>query len=73
MAQLSFREDFFDDAAAASYLGKSPRTLKAWRNKRVGPPVTYIMNTPYYRKTSLKAWLFSLEGKPARQVVRKAG
>lgn len=64
MSDQTFLNDFWDDDGAAAYLGMKARTLKDWRDRRVGPAVTYIGGKPFYRKESLKKWLLSLEGKP---------
>lgn len=63
--------DYFTEAQAAEQLNRRPRTLKAWRDRRVGPPVTYIGTTPYYRIDSLRDWLLSLEGKPVGSLGRQ--
>ncbi len=72
MPDTTFLEDFWEADQAAAYVGRKPRTLKSWRDNRVGPPVTYVGNKPYYRKESLKKWLLSLEGKPPRSHKSKA-
>lgn len=62
--------DYFTEDQAAAELNRSPITLKKWRDRRVGPPVTYIGRTPYYRIDSLRSWLLSLEGKPVGSLGR---
>lgn len=58
--------DYLDEDAAAKELRRNPRTLQRWRSARIGPPVTYIGKTPYYRKQSLQDWLLTQERKPKR-------
>jgi hypothetical protein len=67
----TFLADYWDPEGAAAYVQKTPRTLKAWRDQRIGPPVTYIGGKPYYRKDSFKRWLLSLEGRPLRRTLRR--
>ena len=43
------------------FLGKTTRTLKRWRQRRVGPPVTIIGRTVYYSISGTDEWLRSLE------------
>jgi hypothetical protein len=45
----------------AALLGKNKRTLKRWRQNRVGPPVTMVGETPYYSVASTERWLHSQE------------
>ena len=59
-------DEYFSDVALATELGKKPRTIKSWRDQRVGPPVTYLGGKPFYRKESVKNWLLSREGKGPR-------
>lgn len=67
MPDQTILDTHFDESGAAGFLKCSPRTLQRQRNKRTGPPVTYIGKTPYYRKDSLTAWIESLEQKPTRR------
>lgn len=73
MTEQTFLEDYFAEEEAARYVNKKPRTLKDWRDRRIGPPVTYVGGKPYYRKASLKQWLLSLEGKPLGYQKRRRG
>jgi hypothetical protein len=56
-------DDYYSDPELADDLGVTIRTTKSWRDKRTGPPVTYIKGKPYYRKVSAREWLLSREGK----------
>ena len=63
---MAILDDYFSDKDLASELAKKPRTLKAWRDRRIGPPVTYLGGRPYYRKAAVEEWLLSREGKGPR-------
>jgi hypothetical protein len=43
-------DEWLSEKQAAVAAGKSVRTLRAWRRKRVGPPYTYFGRTIKYRK-----------------------
>jgi len=45
----------------SQFLGKTPRTLKRWRQRRVGPPVTIIGRTVYYSILGTDDWLLRQE------------
>lgn len=64
--------NYFSVVELATQLGKKPRTLKGWRDRRIGPPVTYLGGQPFYRKEAVKSWMLSLEGKPLRHRRRGA-
>ena len=51
----------------ALQLDRTPRTLERWESLRIGPPITRIGKTPYYKKESVLAWLESRERKPTRR------
>jgi hypothetical protein len=52
----------FDTAAAAAYLGVSPRTLQDWRFRGVGPKyLAYSSRACRYRVADLDAWLAAQE------------
>lgn len=47
----------------ASELKRDVRTLERWAAQQIGPPITYLGKTPYYRRESVRDWLLSLEQK----------
>lgn len=51
-------------------INKGLRTLRAWRQQRIGPPWIKIGNAIFYSDAGARAWLRSLEVQPARS--RKA-
>ena len=59
-------EDFFREEALAAELDKGVRTVREWRRLCLGPPVTWIGRTPYYRIESVKNWLAGREKKAPR-------
>jgi hypothetical protein len=58
--------DFFSEDALAHELDKGVRTIREWRRLCLGPPVTWIGRTPYYRIESVHNWLLSREKKALR-------
>jgi hypothetical protein len=54
-------EGYMTEAQLAEQLGRSVRTLARWRSLDEGPPVTRIGREILYRKSSVAAWLASLE------------
>ena len=59
--------DYWDEDECAAELNVAALTLKRWRPQKKGPPVTYIGRTPYYKKTSVKAWVAAQE-RPAERL-----
>ena len=58
----------FSEAELASYLHKTTRTLKRWRQARQGPAYTHIGATLYYSKAGVAKWLQAGErGGPSSQ------
>jgi hypothetical protein len=67
---LDLYRDLLDQDEAAKKLKKHKRTLKAWRDKGVGPPITYIGRFPFYNISSLIRWIAEQErasGRPERR------
>jgi hypothetical protein len=56
-------DDYLTEAELCEELEIKPRTAKDWRDKRIGPPVTYIKGRPHYRRGGARDWLLSREGK----------
>jgi hypothetical protein len=54
-------DGYLPQADTARALGKCVRTLKRWRTKRYGPPVTWIGNRPLYRIEAVREWLATQE------------
>jgi len=54
-----------DDLAEA--LGVTLRTIKNYRDMRIGPPVTYIAGRPRYRRAAVEKWLLDRESVPLRK------
>ena len=59
MPDLSERE-------AAEYLGRSPYTLRDWREKKIGPPYYRLVGSIVYSKNELDAFLESCRVDPAK-------
>ena len=57
-------QDYVDRKNLAAQLMKSVRTLERWQQERIGPPITMIGGTPWYRVKSALAWLQEQERKP---------
>lgn len=60
-------DDYFTREQFAEELDISPRTAARWEMLRIGPPVTRIGRTPYYRKLSTREWLRAREARPVRE------
>ena len=45
----------------AQQLNISTRTLARWHARRVGPPITKVGSTTYYREDSVREWLIKQE------------
>jgi len=58
---MSILEDYYNDPEFAGEMGVKTRTTKSWRDKRTGPPVTYIRGKPHYRKEAVRQWLLDRE------------
>jgi DNA-binding transcriptional MerR regulator len=49
---------------AAQELGRTVRTLRRWRRDlRLGPPTISLGRQRYYRRSALRQWLLSREGR----------
>jgi hypothetical protein len=64
--------DYWSEAELAKEINKSLRTIRKWRERRVGPPVTMIGKTPVYSKPGSRDWLKSLERQPVRKRTSRA-
>jgi hypothetical protein len=58
--------DYLPERDAAEELRQSLRTLRSWRQKRIGPNWVKIGKLIFYSRSALNSWLASLE----RQSVR---
>lgn len=59
--------DYISDEELAEELRVHPRTLKAWRAKGIGPPVTWIGKKPFSYLPSAREWLRSREQRMPRE------
>jgi hypothetical protein len=59
-------QDLLDEDETAEKLNKHKRTLKVWRDKGIGPPITYIGRFPFYRLSSLIQWIAEQERQPGK-------
>jgi hypothetical protein len=57
---------YIGEIELAKQLGVGLRTLREWRTKGVGPPITYIGRRPHFKISSVTAWLDSRERKMPR-------
>lgn len=53
--------NFDEESVVAQLAGISPRTLKRWRDQRVGPPFVKMGRKILYRRDAVEAWLLSRE------------
>jgi hypothetical protein len=56
--------DFYTEQELAEEVRKDIRTVQRWRKLRIGPPVTFVGKTPFYRKPAARAWLSRRERTP---------
>ena len=59
--------DYLSRPELAVDVDRSIRTLERWESKRIGPPVTRIGKTPYYRKDAVRDWLLNQERRTVRR------
>ncbi len=64
--QTGLGDEFWTEEHTAKVLGKTPRTLRKWRERRCGPPYIKIGRDIMYRRASMFAWLVANETKPVR-------
>jgi transposase len=63
---MSEFDEWLSEREAAAEIGKSTRTLRVWRRKRIGPPYTMFGRTVKYRKPALVEHFRKAEITPAR-------
>jgi uncharacterized protein YjcR len=66
MAKSKLLEGFSPEHEVACELGVSVRTLRSWRQRRVGPPWTEMGKKILYRDAAIIGYLESQEIKPVR-------
>ncbi len=66
MTMPAVLDGYIDRPTLAGQLKKSERTLERWERERIGPPITRIGKTVFYRLEALYAWLREQEQKPLR-------
>ena len=52
---------YISEIELAKQLKVGLRTLRHWRKEGVGPPITYLGRKPFFKLTSVEAWLNSRE------------
>lgn len=50
---------YASEQEVADTLGKDRRTLRLWRQRRIGPPWVKIGNDPYYPRDGFLKWVQS--------------
>lgn len=63
-------DDYLTIKETADQLGVSHRTLMRWKKNGFGPPVTRIGHRLYYRRSSARQWLNSMEGQNLKDLDR---
>lgn len=66
MSKSKLLEGYSAEAEVAQELGVSTRTLRAWRQRRVGPAWTELGRRIYYRNECIPAFLKAMEKNPLR-------
>lgn len=59
-------DDYLSEEEEAKEIKKSVRTLRKWREQKIGPPYAMLGKTPIYPKSGSRDWLKSLERQPVR-------
>jgi hypothetical protein len=59
-------DEYMPEVEFAEKLGKTTRTLREWRKKRMGPPFVKIGRQILYRREAFLAYLKSHEIQPVR-------
>jgi hypothetical protein len=72
-ADMALLDDYYSSLELAEELGRSERTLGRWRSQGIGPPITLIQQTPFYRIASVRTWLLSQERQFVCQIGRGTG
>ncbi len=60
------KQDLISECELASELNRTERTVKRWRNERIGPPFIQIGRETLYRRDAVRDWLLSKETAQAR-------
>jgi hypothetical protein len=63
---MSEFDEWLSEREAAAEIGKSTRTLRVWRRKRIGPPYAMFGRTIKYRKLALVEHFRSAEIRPRK-------
>jgi hypothetical protein len=71
LARGGLLADYLSEHEAAPQLHQKVRTLRLWRQQGVGPGWIKVGRRVMYARTTILAWLQSLEHKPVRAGVRK--
>lgn len=62
--------DYWTEAELAAQLNRTKRQIRNWRAMRIGPPVTKIGNSNFYRKAAVREWIVSREQPQVRAGAR---
>ena len=65
-------EGYVTEAEVAAARGIGIRALRAERARREGPPFVRVSRQIYYERAAFRAWLKSLEIRPARSAGKAA-
>jgi hypothetical protein len=63
---MSEFDEWLSEREAAAEIGKSTRTLRVWRRKRIGPPYAMFGRTIKYRKLALVEHFRAAEIRPRK-------
>jgi len=61
---MSTNDDWVPDRRFAKFIGKTTRTLREWRRKKIGPPYAFMGRTPHYRLSARAEYLSRTERHP---------
>lgn len=57
---------YASEVEAAAELGVTSRTMRSWRQKRIGPAWTEVGRTIFYSRAGITRWLSAKEVDPVR-------
>jgi hypothetical protein len=66
VAMAELLADYWSEAELAKEINKSLRTVRKWREQKIGPPYAMLGKTVIYPKPGTRNWVASLVRQPLR-------
>jgi hypothetical protein len=64
-------DDYWTEREFADQVDRDLRTIRRWKRLRIGPPVTPVGKSDYYKCDSARRWLAALEQQPIRPAKKR--